>query len=322
MFPDTSSPVEETTSEISATAETINITSTRKANEFFDPMWQLAITIELYIQYAVIAIGIVGVAANWLVLYALILHHARQTKKRAVNLLMINQNLLDFTACVLLLITFSLRVSNIYLTGALGYFLCVIFITENASNCTVFGSVLNLMALTVERYLKVVHPFWSRKYLKRWMIYAAVVFSWIGGILGFAPIVFVTTVIEDGICLGYFTWESVDAKIITYVWTFSIYFVVPVILLIFCYARIVVVMNRQMKVMAGHNVEAGHMSTSQLQSKRAKSNVIKTMIIFSLSRRFIVFLKNVCTGYAVHENKNVPLGTVICHIFRSLFHVL
>jgi len=290
MFPYSSSPVEEnTTAEISATAETTNIASTltnstRKLAEFFDPAWQLAIAIEFYAQYAVIAIGIVGVAANGLVLYALISHHAKQTKKRAVNLLMINQNLLDFTCCILLVITFSIRVNNIYLTGALGYFLCVIFITENASNCTLLGSVLNLMALTVERYLKVVHPFWSRKYLKRWMIYAAMVFSWIGGILTFAPVVFVTVVVEDGICLGFVTWESEDAKIITFVWSFSTYFIVPVILFVFCYARIVVVMNRQMKVMAGHNVEAGHMSTSQLQSKRAKWNVIKTMIIFTLSR--------------------------------------
>jgi len=50
---------------------------------------------------------------------------------------------------------------------------------------------------------------------------------------------------------------------------------------------LVVVMRRQMKVMAAHNVEApSHANTSQLQSKRVKWNVIKTMIIYV----FIIFV--------------------------------
>jgi len=47
--------------------------------------------------------------------------------------------------------------------------------------------IINLMNITLERYLKVVHPFWSRKYLKQWMIYAAMVFAWIAGFLSVAP---------------------------------------------------------------------------------------------------------------------------------------
>jgi len=77
-----------------------------------------------------------------------------------------------------------------------------------------------------------------------------------------APLAFVTTIVYDGICLPFGVWETEYASVIFIAWTGSSYFVVPVILFVFCYARIVVVMNRQMKVMAGHNVEAGHMSTS------------------------------------------------------------
>ena len=119
-------------------------TKTTKTTEFFDPAWQLAISIEYYFQYALIAIGIFGIVANALVLYALIEYHARETKKRQVNLLMINQNLLDITACFLLIITFSMRVSNIYLTGTLGYFLCTILVSENATNCIMHASIVNL----------------------------------------------------------------------------------------------------------------------------------------------------------------------------------
>ena len=39
---------------------------------FFDPAWQLALTVEFYFRYVIIAAGIFGTAANGLVLYALI----------------------------------------------------------------------------------------------------------------------------------------------------------------------------------------------------------------------------------------------------------
>ena len=68
-----------------------------------------------------IGIGLAGTAANAVVLYALILHNSRETKKRVINWLVINQNLLDLCCCVVLIIILSLRVSNIYLAGAFGY---------------------------------------------------------------------------------------------------------------------------------------------------------------------------------------------------------
>ena len=65
---------------------------------FFDPTWQIVLTIEFYFQYAVLAIGIFGTAANALVLYALIAENARAAKKRIINLLIINQNLLELVS--------------------------------------------------------------------------------------------------------------------------------------------------------------------------------------------------------------------------------
>ena len=146
-----SSPVENTAAEIPTTDETSKNTAntvfdyTRKTPSFIDPAWQLAITIEFYFQYSLIVLGIFGVAANALVLYALIAYHVRETKKRAINLLMINQNLLDLTACFLLVITFSVKVSNVSMTGALGYFLCVAFVSESFTSATVYGTIINLM---------------------------------------------------------------------------------------------------------------------------------------------------------------------------------
>jgi len=135
------------------------------------------------------------------------------------------------------------------------------------------------MTVTVERYLKVVHPFWSKRNLKQWMIYAAMAFAWIAGILSVAPVEFVSTAVVDGICMPMHLLKSPAVEILS-TWYMISYFVVPVLVFVFCYARIVVVMQRQMRVMAAHNVEgSSQTSAAQMQNKRIKWNIVKTMML-------------------------------------------
>ena len=95
------------------------------------------------------------------------------------------------------------------------------------------------------------------------------VFAWICGTLSVAPMVFVSTTVEDGMCLPYFVWESELVRTGINVWILTSYFVVPVIIFLFCYGRIVVVMRRQIRVMAAHNAEgSAHANATQIQSKR------------------------------------------------------
>jgi len=68
---------------------------------------------------------------------------------------------------MVVVISLSITVSNIYLTGALGNILCKIFISGSAHTCLLNAFVVSLMAITIERYLKVVYPFWSKKKIKR-----------------------------------------------------------------------------------------------------------------------------------------------------------
>ena len=258
------------------------LNDTTSAAAFWDPGWLLAAALEVYSQFAVIGIALIGTAANAMVLYALIVHNARETKKRVVNLLIINQNLLDLCCCLFAVIIAAMRVSNIYLTGALGYILCSIFISANAAYCMFNASIINLMALTVERYLKVVYPFWSKKNFKRWMIYAAIVFSWVAGILSVGPVGFATSIVVEGTCLGFQLFFEIDEIKAGYgTWSFLSFSLLPVVFFVYCYGHIVVVMRKQIRVMAGHNVEGSAQSASHAQSKRIKWNIIKTMIIVS-----------------------------------------
>jgi len=75
-----------------------------------------------YFQYAVVVIGVVGTAANALVLYAMVA--SKQHKKQ---LLIFNQNAFDLCSSLPIVITYTVKLCRIRLIGTLGYWLCVIF---------------------------------------------------------------------------------------------------------------------------------------------------------------------------------------------------
>ena len=259
-----------------------NDSATTEAAAFLNSSSQLLASVDLYMNVALIVTGIVGSATNALVLYALVVQYRQESKKRSVYLLIINQNLLDLCCCVFCVLCVSIKLSNIYLTDALGHILCILFINENLAITFMNTSVVNLVCLTVERYLKVVYPFWSKKYLKRWVIYALIIFSWIGGIISFLPFGIVTTYVAEGTCMVfqlYFDTPGIKRGFGTY--SFVSFFIIPIIIFVYCYGHIVVVLRKQMRVMAGHNVEASSQTASHYQYRITKWNVIKTMIIVS-----------------------------------------
>jgi len=150
------------------------------------------------------------------------------------------------------------------------------------------------------------------------MIYVAMVFAWIAGISSVSPMVFVSTIVQDGVCLGFFVWESQLVKqIINYSVSFA-YSLVPVILFVYCYSRIVVVMRRQMRVMAAHNVEgSAQMSASQLQSKRIKWNITKTMIIVSVA--FVICWFPTFIYFLVFDNSSQTSSDLFVGYYATVF---
>jgi len=132
--------------------------------------------VAFYFRCGVVVIGIVGTVANALVLYALVV--SGQHRKL---LLIFNQNVFDLCSSILLVVTYAVQLAEIPLTGTLGTFICNLFITDSLLWCTLTGSVINLAAVTVERYLKIVHPTTSQKLLRMWVVNSMMAFEWITG---------------------------------------------------------------------------------------------------------------------------------------------
>ena len=139
--------------------------------------------------------------------------------------------------------------------------------------------MINLAAISIERYLKIVHNVWAKKKLRNWMIYSTVTFTWISGIICTCALHIPTTFLANGVCYSGILFLSPMGRKAYWIWDFLSFYVTNLLIFIYCYGRILVAIRRQARVMAAHS---GHGSnTAQDQSNKIQTSVIKTMILVS-----------------------------------------
>jgi len=230
----------------------------------------------LYVQCAVLIAGIVGVVANGLVLYAMVA--SKQHKKQV---LIFNQNVHDLVNCLFLVAVYSVKISNIYLRGAVGYWLCATVLSDAGSWGAFVGSLINLAAVSIERYLKVVHHAWTKKKLRNWTIYSTIAFAWIGGIACAEGLMIPTSGVVNGVCYAQSFWKSEAARVAFGIYNFLSFYLIILVIFVYCYGRILVVIRRQARVMAAHSGHQGS-NTTQEHSNKIQTSVIKTMVLVSV----------------------------------------
>jgi len=233
----------------------------------------------MYFELLVVVIGVIGTAANGLVAYAMLT--SKQYKKHK---LIANQHALDLYSCLFLVITYGFKLSNMHLSGSLGYWLCMFIYNESLLFAGMYSSSVNLTVISIDRYLKVAHPAWSKKHLPKWMSYTAIACAWICGFINLMPLAFQASAVIDGVCYGYVI-LSPESLLALGIYYFLFTYVVVLVICIFCYGKILMVIRRQARIMAGHSARGPSNAQAQL-NHQIQSNIIKTMIL-------------VCAFYAV-----------------------
>jgi len=109
-----------------------------------------------------------------------------------------------------------------------------------------------------------VHHSWSKKVLRKWVKISAVAFAWISSFVYTMTVVFTTSAVVDGVCYSWMFWKSRVAAFAHGIWNFASFHVIAVCIFIFCYGRILVVIRRQARVMAGHSAP-GSSTAAQTQ---------------------------------------------------------
>ena len=270
--------------------------------------------LEFYFQCAVVVIGVVGTFANGLILYAMV-----ASKQHRKHVLIFYQNALDVLSSLLLVITYAVKLCNFYLSGLGGYWLCILILSENILWCVILASKANLVFITIDRYVRIVYDAWSKKNLRKWMTYVAMVFECICTTVHTVVLVYYSSDVIDGLCYSFVIWETRASQLGYGIFYFVVYYVVILVIFIFCYWRILIAIRHQAQVMAGHGT-AGP-SASQARSHQIQSNIIKTMIFISAFYAITDLPMNVFyLMLNIHANLTLLDSGYYAGIFISFFY--
>jgi hypothetical protein len=122
-------------------------------------------------------IAVLGCLANATVLY--VLARSRKSLGSTVSVFILNQTFLDLLACFLLA---SGTVVIIMGVSKFSIPMCILVGGGVSTMAAMNASIMSLVVITIERYVKIVHPIHHRNYFRRWMTYVGVALCWIDGL--------------------------------------------------------------------------------------------------------------------------------------------
>jgi hypothetical protein len=228
-------------------------------------------------------IGCVGVVGNGVVL--VVIYRSRKTKKsRLQNAFVVNQTVMDLVSSIMLAVTFIYKMTpSVQFYGSAGLTLCICLEGEGLLWIFLSASAFSLMALTFERYIKIVFPIrhhTSFTDAKKGALLAA---SWLVAFFWLLAWILVATIVEGGSCLYQGDWPNPELAQF-YGWTYILmFYFIPLFFFIYCYGHMLWTLKKRNSQVA----EIGVQQQQQQQRgaagnvSRAQVNIIKTMVVVS-----------------------------------------
>ena len=147
-----------------------------------------------------VVVPIFGLPGNFLSI--IVLGSNREIRMKPVNMFMIHQSLIDFCACLVLLLTKMYNNIDIVSSHAAKVVLCRFWVTNVMYWGIAFVSGNNLVCLTMERFWATKNPLGYDASKVRRRLPIVFHMAWLSGILLMFP-KFTTTRVIDGKCVAY-----------------------------------------------------------------------------------------------------------------------
>ena len=234
-----------------------------------------------WIKICYVIIGILGFVMNSLVL--LVMWKTPRLYSKTLNLMITNQSILDILAAVILIAYSSITDSSVANNGMASQIYCRVWMSASLLWGLLYASTNNLIVITIERYLNVVHTMWHKATFTRSRAKVMLVVGWvIGFVIALCHGVLTSTIDDEHKqCRIYATWNKSD-RIISASFFLVFTFLLPLMVFIFCYGRMVYVIEQRMK--NGFQFKGNHSCIEEGVCERwyqAKMNIIHTLCIVS-----------------------------------------
>ena len=181
-----------------------------------------------------------------------------------------NQSVLDSIA------SFVIIMNGIYTRqldkGLSATLLCKLWMTRTLMWGLMESSTFNLMAISFERYMAIVHPMWYKAYFTNSKASIAAILIWFCGVSSVASIMIPSTGVLRGGCMvtGFWPWRNM-AQTVGFVHIF-VNSVTPVFVHSFCYARIASALRKRISKVTPKDDTA----STTLMGKTGKTSATRT----------------------------------------------
>ncbi|KAK2145336.1 hypothetical protein LSH36_687g02025 [Paralvinella palmiformis] len=235
------------------------------------------------VRFIYAAVGSVGILGNAIVIGVIVT--SLSMRKATTNILIANQSAIDFSASLFIVLTTYIREVDA-VRGVLGKELFCRLWADNFPIWSLFvSSTYNLVCITMERYVGIVHPIRHGRMCTRGRAAYVLSFAWLTGLAYNLSYMVPTSPYKEGHCTAYSEWPSLFVQRAVGLLTIGVQFVLPMILIAFAYARIVVTLRRGGPLSADRRRQNADRVDFRREErmKRARVNVVKTLVLVSLS---------------------------------------
>ena len=216
-------------SALSSTGNSITELINTKAN-FVDESMMASLMVKLYLL-----VGSIGISGNCIVL--LLLSFSPRLKRNIPNQFIAFQSTIDIFVGILLIATTLHRPTDLP-EGLAGEIVCRVWLSNGLLWACILMSLYNMLTMTVERYVAIVYSFWHSIHVTR---FRAAIFVFVFMLLLFVIMMInpvITCAVINGQCSLYTEQISELWGYIFSFWILLFILVFPILLMIFCYARI------------------------------------------------------------------------------------
>lgn len=233
-----------------------------------------------------ITIGCLGVLGNGFVLF--VMFSSKRLRQRLANILLINQSMIDFTSSLLLIgdaTTKFVAGYEVGMKGLAGDVYCRLWLNSILLWGMLVSSTYNLIAITIERYMMVVHPVVHKTSFNRRRIMYVAGAIWFVGLAYIVPTA--NSLVIDGVCFLYNDFsDPVWQKAYGFL-TVTVSYFIPMLVHPILYTHMVVVLRKRSIKMAQRLHLDSNIGKAAEQPEhkmsRAQKNLLKTAAIVTIA---------------------------------------
>ena len=182
-------------------------------------------------------IGVIGLLGNLLVV--VVIFRFTNLAKKVTCIYIINQSLIDLSVAVLILL--AAFIDSRFMPaddGVLAQIYCRVWLTQTLQWGYIRSSTVNLMLLSIERYIAVVHPIRYKTSFSKNKVVASLAFVWLFGVTYTVIFVIPQSAAVAGRCYPMAFYPSKPFCLVNSIVNICVIMMCPLIVHAFCYGRI------------------------------------------------------------------------------------